>query len=207
MSLLRDSWLNFSRPLWEREVVGKLADHVAPVVEPNPHDQYLLEADAVQVFSFAAYGGMYTAIPTDITIGLGWDVLKFDSLGLSTPRGVTVSLINNTMAFDVDGVYTLALTGSILHDSVNFGREFLVRIWNVTDGSEPAHPFRVFTGRNADGTNIAVTGQFEITEASKGHDIRFEVGGTTSSYAAVNFDGELSVNNVGEWREPLPSDA
>jgi len=118
---------------------------------------------------------------------------------------VTVSLANNTIAFDNDGVYSLSLTGSISHDSSNSGREFRVRAYDTSAGAELGRPFRVFTGRNADGSTIAFVALLEITEAMKGNPIRFEVGGTTDSYTAIDFDGEVSVYSVSEWREPLPS--
>jgi len=180
-----------------------LAAHVA---DPDPHTQYTLETDALEVFSFAAYGGMFTSLPQSVGIGFAFETIPFTNQS-GIPRNIGINIVANTFSFEVDGVFAVTLSGSFAHDEVNAGREFRIRIWNVTAGLEPGtHPARVFTGRNMAGTNLSITILAEISDAVKGDLFRLEVGGTTDSYALVDWDGEVVIGNVGEWREPLPSD-
>lgn len=186
-----------------RDLSGDYLEHVTA---DDPHTQYLLETDALEVFSFAAYGGMYTAAPRAMAnFGLNFETLPFDALAVAQPRGVHIDTTLHTFRIEQDGIFLITVVGSLAHDSAQGGREFNFRIWHVALGQPTAHDFRVFTGRNADGTNFSLTALVEITEALKGETFRAEIGGTTDTYSSMDFDGELNISSVGEWREPLPS--
>lgn len=204
MSFAFSSWLNATRSLWEREVVNKLDAHIDPAKEPDPHEQYLLESVAVQVFAFAAYGAMHNAAPVLIgDLDIGWDTVPYDTLSVATPRGVVFSLANNTFQIVNDGVYFIGVSGAIAHNELNAGRVTFMRLFNVTTATPDPVTYRMATGRNSDGTPIAWFALTEVTEAEKGNEYRLEIGGG-DSYSGVDITTAFSVYNVGEWREPLP---
>lgn len=174
----------------------------------DPHPQYLLKTDALAVFAFAAYGGMI--VDTDAAfsnLGGSYQVIDvFDEVYPATPRGVTVSLPASTLAFENDGVYAFAITGTFEHNSSNQGRTTNIRVWNVTDGAQLGAPWVIGTGRNAEATPIAFVGLTEIVESNKNKEFRLEIGGG-DTYSSVSFNALVfQVWNVGEWREPLPSE-
>ena len=179
------------------------------VQETNPHDQYMLESDALAVFAYAAYGGLSLATPgVGASIGVAWETVQFDAVVPATPRSVTASTIANTIAYHADGVYALTVTINVVHNSSTQGRTFNLRLWNVTEAARIGNIIVVTTGRNADGSHMSITTLVEIGEAQKNHPIRLEIGNTSDSYSAVLWDvAELVTWGVGEYRETLPSDS
>lgn len=162
------------------------------------------ETAALNTFSWAGYGGLVTTAPIALPdIGAGWTTLEFDDLSVLVPRAVSADLFENTLEADAEGVWVAAITGSLLHNEVNAARVFDVRSYNVTDGVPISNGIRVFVGRNQGGSNIAFNLLFDIGPSQVDKAFRIEVGGTLDAFTSVDWDGEFSMFNVGEWRGTL----
>lgn len=177
-------------------------------VYADSNQELMRESDALAVFAYTAYGGLSLATPgVGAAIGAGWETVDFDAVVPTTPRSVTANTTTNTIGFHADGVYALSISINVLHNSLNAGRSFDLRFWNVTEGARIGNIIVVTTGRQADGSHMSFTTLIEIGEAQKNHPIRLEVGNTSDTYTAVLWDvAEMVAWSVGEHREPLPSD-
>lgn len=165
-----------------------------------------IDSETQQLFTFAAYGAIDIHTPhPDGNIGVGWQPLDFYNTVRVPARGITLGL-NGEFSVDNQGVYMLNLTGSVEHNSSNGGRSFNIRLYNVTDGiAEPG--ILIGTGRNAEATTIPVSSLFELSPADVGKIFRAEYGGSGDTYSAVVWNAlNFSIHNVGEWRDPLPSE-
>jgi hypothetical protein len=163
-----------------------------------------LKTAILAVFNFAAYGGLSLSAPASgASVGVAWSTVEFDSLSVATPRGISANVGNNTLNVENDGVYRMTISLSFTHNEVNAGREFQVRLFDVTDSVAVGNPFRGYTGRNSPGSNFNVSSLAEITDANKGHDYRVEIS-SADSYTIDEWDmSEWCFNAVSEWREPF----
>jgi len=164
--------------------------------------------DAVTVaslFSASSYGSMVVSAPTagaDIPVGSFIPVTEFDSLPV-TNRGVILDSGANTIAFEVEGVYIFSFAFSIKHNDVNSGREFSVRLFDITT-STPAITVLVGVARNVGVTNFSINGLIEITDMQLGDTFRIEVGDADTVITDVIWNTlNLSLNMVSEWRGEL----
>ena len=114
------------------------------------------------------------------------------------PRGITTNLVAGTMAFDIYGVFQIAVELNLSHSESNQGRTTNIRFWNVTDGGS-AGIVEVGIARNQPATNFTTVFQTEIAAGDTGKAYRLEIGGGDTivvSNGAVDFDAVM----VSEWR-------
>ncbi len=201
---------NVSRALTFLPIPAYPAAH-GPSHSPGGTDEIpglLSEADAIQVFAFAAYGGMRMDAPTAFPdLGAAWQTLNvFDAANPSTPRGVSVNPATGEFAYEHEGLYVISLTGAFEHNSDNNGRITQLRIFDVTGGAALGSALDIPTGRNSEATSVASTFFIEIPAGNVNDVLRFEIG-NGNAYTAVVFNAlSFATWNVGEWREPLPSE-
>ena len=173
-------------------------------------DQELMrESDALQVFAFAAYGALRTTAAiglSNITVGT-WQTVPHDAVSPAVPRAVIPDPVSDTITFEREGVYQLFVSGSLAHNESNQARRLLFRFYNVTAAAPGVTEFREYPGRNQLGTNINILGFVEIAAAQVNSKWRLEVTSDLGTFSSVDWLGTFGATNVGEWREPLPSDA
>jgi len=132
----------------------------------------------------SGYGGMSLATPVLFDIVAAFTTVPFDSSNPAASRGITFNLTNNTYTFTEKGVWQLmfnfALEG---HNSSNGGRNFGLRIFNVTTATPASVTVQQGIGRNETYSLVSLSLLTEITQASvdAGEAFRFEVGGADSA--------------------------
>ena len=173
----------------------------------DPHLQYALETDALDTFSFAAYGGMsYSGDSYPFQdIGEGWEHLDmFDALVVATPRHITVDLDADTLSTDGPGVFMLSLGLSIEHNSLpNSGRVVKIRLFDTVAQTPLGSGFAVGTGRNAEITVVALNAMFDVASGAANHALSVQIGGGDVYTSVVFTTASVSVYSVGEFRETL----
>lgn len=106
--------------------------------------------DVTDNFVLAGYGQIgldaITSI-SDISAGV-WQTLPMDIELLTDPRYVTYNLINNSLAYTIEGIWSLNIKISLDFDEVNAGRELNLRFYNLTTATAGAVVFREGVGRN-----------------------------------------------------------
>jgi hypothetical protein len=161
-------------------------------------------AEAISTFAVAAYGGMELAAPLVPLWDLDgtWQTLDFfNEQVIAAPRGITVSLANNSMTFAYPGVYVLSLTGSFEHDNApSTGRTTGLRTWNFTDGVPGQGTLAIGVGRGSEVTALSVTSLTEITEGEVGKEIQLQMGGGDTIDVVQFLAASWSIWSVGEWR-------
>jgi len=146
----------------------------------------------------SAYGAVNELAPVPgFDLGAGWRTLPFDNESLTSARGVTFDLANNTFQMDEIGVWRWSVGFSLEgHNSDNSGRATSIRFFNETTAT-PSGSFVIGIGRNVEDTSAGLGSMFEITDTS--HVFRVEVGGgdvvtggiIISAYAAFNYLSRL----------------
>ncbi len=162
-----------------------------------------LEAAIIQL-DVAGYGGMDLATPVAFDITAGYSTVPFDALSPAVPRGVTFDLVNNTFTMTQAGVwqfiYNMNLSG---HNSTNGGRNFNLRLWNVTLGQLVSKELSQGIGRNETYTLVSVSTLIEVPQIAvdDSHVYRIEVGGAdavtggtlTIDIAQFVYESELGI--------------
>ena len=170
-------------------------------------DSFTLEADAIAVFSFAAYGGLsYSGAPLSIgNFGAGWDDIAdpiTNTLTIANPRGVTPNLLNGTLTVDFEGVYLLTVSGSFSHNESQSGRITNLRLFN-TATQTGGHGLQIGIGRNVGATNFSVVSLVEFPASSIGQPFVLQIGGgdviTDNEMNAYSYN----LTGVGEFRGEL----
>ena len=112
-----------------------------------------------------------TPLP-DLT--LTWVTLVADSVAVASPRGVTQSIANNTLAFNNEGVWSVSIGYSLTHNESNQARTIDLRLFNVTKGIGGLATV-VGIGRNTDVTSGSSTVFADIPSGEVGDEWRVEV--------------------------------
>jgi len=160
-----------------------------------------LQLWVANTFVVAMYSSMYGGGDAIIDLDATWQPITAYDGDAFTPKGITTDPVNGTIAFDVDGVYTLTIFINALHNEVNSSRNTGIRLFNVTDGV-PGGQIVIGTARNQDVTALGVTLIVEIADADKGKLFRLEMGGF-DDYTVIALSVSWDAASSGEWREPL----
>ena len=125
----------------------------------------LLEKIIVELVP-AGYGGGVQEADIAFTIPtVTYVTLPFDTLSPTVERGVTFNLPANTFTFTARGVWLLTVNLNIEgHNSSNSGRNFEVRLFNVTDSIGSAG-IVIGVGRNQEDTFVSLSLMIEISQA------------------------------------------
>ena len=159
-------------------------------------------ANALQLFSFAAYGEAECPNDTAFSdLGAAWQDLDiFTVSNLAAPRGVVINLTNGQFSVENSGVYAVNLSGAIEHDISQSGRITYVRLYNYTAASAVGAGIALGTGRNAAATSVVATLLADIGATHINQALGFQIG-DGDTYTAVTFQTlGYSVNAEGEWR-------
>ena len=120
-----------------------------------------------------AYGQISDLTPRTITLAATWTPMVTYTAGLASAN-VTTSFANGTLAIGVPGVYQLAIGMNLSFDEVNNGRQFGVRLFDVTTGS-PYATTTIYVGRNVGGSTVTITVKLQVINI--GDAFRLELGG------------------------------
>ena len=148
---------------------------------------------------FSAYAGVsLNATHTDDPMGVGWNPLDFYDTHAVDAREITLGL-NGVFSFQRQGVYAMAVTGSVAHNTLNAGRAFNVRLFNITEGTGSSG-ILIGSGRDVAATTVPIVTMVTIAEEDIGDSFRVEYGGG-DVYTDVVWNAlAFSVWNVSEWR-------
>ena len=155
-------------------------------------------------YQYVAYGGLYIDTPpvAFADIDATWDDLDiFDSPSFATPKHITQSLVNNSLAINKVGVYEFTLNLVFSHDEDNAGRTTYIRLYNLTDAAATSVLIPVFIARNQPGTNFSYSFPFELTDAlDENKELILQIGGG-DDVASISFDtAEYYIKSIGEYR-------
>ena len=161
----------------------------------------------IEIFSFAAYGGLVLSAPisnSEVLDGTWKTVNVFDQVKFTPERGILQNVANSSLAFEFDGVYLHNLVLNYTHNESNSSRTTQLRAYNLTDGVPAgAGGLIIPIARNQPGTLISISFLQEVSEAEKNKEFVMQVGnGDTVNLSAVPFAG-WSAHAISEWREPL----
>ena len=175
--------------------------------EDNPHDQYVLNEEALRTFTFAAYAGL-TQSTSGVAypdLGAGWNTVNTLDAITVPDHYATASIANNSITVQYNGVYLLIVYLSFTHNEMNSGRHIRVRLFNVTDGVPAGDGTVVGTGRNVGVTTVSVAVLVSVPEDNVEYQIQF---GGGDSYASVVMDTAMfSMNSVGLYYGDLSTNA
>ncbi len=162
----------------------------------------LLEKLIVQLVP-SGYGGAVQAadIPGfDIPTGT-YVTLPFDTLAPSVERGVSFDLLANTFTFTSKGVWALLVNVNVQgHNSANSGRNFNLRMFNLTDSTAGAGVV-VGVARNQEDTYVSSPVLIEVSQADidDGDVFRIEVGNADAAITGGTLIGSVvQVHHVSE---------
>jgi hypothetical protein len=146
----------------------------------------------------AGYGEISLAADTPMAdLGAGWETVPFDTTSISTPKGVTYNLANNSLSLNANSVWQANINVTLTFTEVNAGRVMGVRLFNVTQGTGSLGT-ESFVGRNTAGHTLTYSLLLETTTA--GDEIQIQVSGLTDTFANVTAIGAgFGVNNVGPF--------
>lgn len=158
-----------------------------------------LEEWVVQLV-LAGYGGMYGL---DVVVGAvipaTWTTMAFFNVEAPTPaRFVTINLPNDSIAFDIEGVWALDITLNVEHDEINASRRFELRIYNLTKAVATPLDWVIGIGRNTDASEFGPSLLVNIPAANVGDQyvLQWQSADTINVVAlpAISF----TANHVGE---------
>jgi len=185
-----------------------LFDPVNRMIILSRDDDWRLIFDASTVssiFNAAAYGSMSMSVPTagsDIPVGSFIPVTQFDQFP-TTSRGITFDFTTDTFSFDFEGLFRVSTVLSIEHNDLNAGRQFELRLFNITD-AESSLSTIIGVARNTAITNFTSTFLVEIVADNVGDTYRIEVGNANTILTSVVWESlNLSIDMVSEWRESI----
>ncbi len=153
------------------------------VLEPRVSQN---EADIISItqnYSYAAYGSLLqeaqVALP-DIAVGV-WENIPLTQEAIATPKGVTQSTINGSLAFAKAGIYSNSFKVSLFFTPDPTRRKMYIRFYNLTTAT--AKPEIYISGAFGDdqGWNDGFTAPLEIEPAEVGDEFVMQV----SAAAAV----------------------
>ena len=184
----------FNPSQWREMSVSANSDRIESVVET-----------VLEEFQYVAYGGLNLTTPgtsfSDLD-GTYQTLTVFDATAFTTPRNITQNLVNDSLEFDLEGVYEVSVVLAFEHNEDNAGRQTNIRFYNSTDASSLG-VIPVFIARNQPGTNINITLPVEVLSANTGDEIVIQLGGG-DSVTSVSFDlAEYYIKSIGEYRGTL----
>jgi hypothetical protein len=148
--------------------------------------------EAREDFVTAAYGAIGLSTPTslsDLAVGV-WQTLPMDTETITTPKGVTQNLTNDSLSFGFEGLWNFSPTIELEFDEVNSSRRLLMRTYNITTATAGAFVYVSGVGRNADVGGFSFTVPIEISDALVGDEFVIQI----SANAA--FTTVESINSV-----------
>ena len=182
MSLLLETWRNFAQPLWERETVAKLDKH------QRHHDAY----GSVRINA--------EVLLPDYLAGQ-WYPLDFYTVQGAVPHNLSLNL-DGTFIFELEGAYSLTLSGLFIHAKSNNDRDIGIRLFNVTQGAPGTGVFGIDTIAQSRGTNLSITTLFDISQTVVGDVFIVEMGGG-DEYTSVAWESLIfTITSAGILSDP-----
>lgn len=157
--------------------------------------------ELLNLYVTAGYGGIHQSAPIGLAdIGAGWTTLEANVDAITTPRGVTQTPANNTIAFLTAGIWSISVSFSLTHNESNGSRTMVVRLWDE-DAGVPSREVFIGVGRNTDTTAFGTTVLYEVQDAQVGHSIRVEVSGGGDTFTTVVENSfSITANLISEFR-------
>lgn len=166
---------------------------------------YAKPQEVIDYLAFNAYGGMrYTAAEALSDLGATWQRLTgLDQQLPTVPRYITIDLVNGKFSFSYPGIYSVAITGFLSHDTLTAKQTTGLRIYDVTDDT-PAFSRTLVSSNGSVGTQIGNVFLIEISSEEVGNEFAVELGGG-DSYSTVTLDTfEITIVSAGEFAGDLP---
>jgi len=132
----------------------------------------------------SGYGGMSLDPSQSFDIVAAYTTVPFNTDNPLASRGLTINLTNDTVTFTTPGVWLFTFLFNIAgHNSSNGGRNYNIRIWNVTLGQVFGKSVQEGIGRNETYTVASFGVQVEVSQISvdDSHEYTIEVGGGDSA--------------------------
>jgi hypothetical protein len=156
---------------------------------------------------YAMFGGMASNGTAATTIGAGWDALQCDTVA-PPAHGVVVDLVNNSLAWPVRNVSSLAVSLVITHNEQNSSREFFFRLWNQTKGEQVGIAAPIGIARNQGVTNASFVVPVVVQAGYENDELVFQVGGTSDVITVLVWDAiRIWTHNVGQYFGDISSAA
>ena len=158
----------------------------------------------VNVFAFAAYGGMRYINPTSVPwhdIGaIHRKIDVFNEQSVVTQRSITTDLVNSTVAIDTAGIYDYTINLTFTHNEAQQGRDTFVRFWDTVNLTPLGPDTIVGTPRNVAVTSFTLTDLLEIQAGEENIPIDIQIGGG-DDYTTVVWDvAQIKFTSAGEYR-------
>tara|TARA_R110002020_G_scaffold467655_1_gene691387 strand:+ start:21064 stop:21990 length:927 start_codon:yes stop_codon:yes gene_type:complete len=140
-------------------------------------------------FVLASYGDLRLDANTpisDIAIGV-YQTVQFANSEISTPKGVTYNLTNESLAFSFEGIWSSNIIIDLTFDDINVGRALFLRYYNITTATAGTTIYRAGVGRNVDVGGFSITTPLVITDSEVGDEFRLEISGD-AIFTTVDFE-------------------
>ena len=163
---------------------------------PHPYAQELVSDRAAVV---AAYGGMGRATNQVLgTLGAAYvNIANYTEQRFNPNVNVTTDLVTGYYSVLRASVYNLSFEFGFTCTSVNTGRNFNARIFNVTDNVAIGDVFPIFVGRDTDGGSASASVLFNLPAAGVGKNLVLQLGGGDSLSTFTITHMVLSISGAG----------
>ena len=145
-----------------------------PGGEPLLLDGVAFETENTDSGGTTGYGGLSgtdSATPSPIPDGPDWATVPFDSIATQQYKLVTPDLATDSIAVQQAGIWQMALSVTFTHPEDINGRTFLLRVYNLTDGSQIGSGIPIGIGRNQPATSFSSVFQIQVGETGVGKQI------------------------------------
>ena len=179
-------------------------DHISPLVEIDPHEQYLHEDAAVQVFQGLGYGGIDQSADTPIVLGAGWTTIDGWVAGVATaPIQVVQDILNGGLQLGFSGLWNVNILVNVAHNEDNGSRELGLRLFNFTAGVPLSSALTIPVGRNQPGTFISIPLLVEVSTVDQL--IQLQLSALIDTFSAVAIaNAHFSVSLTSAYEGALP---
>ncbi|GAG21606.1 unnamed protein product, partial [marine sediment metagenome] len=141
-------------------VVGEFLAIIDPILDRLD----TIEAVIVELV-LSGYAGLYAVDITGLSdvIPATWTTITYpDTISAAGPRGATVNLTNDSVAFNIPSEWQVSITFNTTFNELNASRRFELRMFNITKAEAVAVDWVIGVGRNTDATNFSTTLIFNI---------------------------------------------
>lgn len=154
----------------------------------------------LNVMVAAGYGGVGLGTPVGIPdLGAGFEVLPADAGLLTTPRFITQDFANDGLRFNIEGVFSVSVVFSLLHNESNAGRSIAVQMFNDT-AAAAVFSIVLPIARNQPGTYFSMSFLAEVSAANIGDLFQIRIGGLDTVTTVIVQAYAFNANHVSEWK-------
>ncbi len=148
----------------------------------------------------AGYGGVTQTPAVGIPdLGIWFDVLPANAGVISVPRFLTQDFANDGLVLDIEGIWNVSISFSLVHNESNSGRQIVVQLYNSTTATVVGDVVLPIA-RNQPGTYFSVSILAEVANANIGDLFVVRVGGGDAVTAVTLQRYTFSANHVSEWK-------